>query len=230
MEGQAAVMKRIFISAAVLLTVFVHNSIAQTPYDSLYLTLPAYQQLTAQFESTQLHTVDIVMLGNSITYGGLWNDLLGRIGVVNRGIGGDNTVGMLHRLHSVYDLHPKICFIMAGINDIYADASVDVIFSNYRKIVDTLRSKQIIPVIQSTLFVNPKWKRAAEKNREVAALNARLKEYAAENSIDFIDLNAVLSQDDTLLGRFTTDGVHLTAEAYIRWRTLLEPVLKSHGL
>jgi lysophospholipase L1-like esterase len=223
-------MKISVIIAVLFLSAVVHRGDAQTPYDSLYLTIPAYQQLTAQFESTKLHSADIVMLGNSITYGGLWNDLLGKAGVVNRGIGGDNTVGMLHRLHSVYNLHPKICFIMAGINDIYADASVDVIFSNYRKIVDTLRSKQIIPVIQSTLFVNPKWKLASEKNREVAALNALLKDYAAKESIEFIDLNAVLSQDNTLLARFTTDGVHLTAEAYIRWRTLLEPVLKSHGL
>jgi lysophospholipase L1-like esterase len=203
---------------------------AQTPYDSLYLKSTTYINLTAQFEMSKIESTDVVMLGNSITFGGNWNDLLGREKVVNRGIGGDNTLGMLHRMHSVYNLHPKICFIMAGINDLYADASVETVLSNYIKIIDTLRLHNIVPIIQSTLYVNPKWKRSEEKNAEVLKLNMLLQKYAETHAIEFIDLNDALSSNHILQDQYTTDGVHLTPAAYEIWRSILLPILTRHGL
>ena len=203
---------------------------AQTPYDSLYLKSTVYKNLTAMFAISKTSSADIVFLGNSITYGGNWNELLGRDRVINRGIGGDNTVGMLHRMQYVYQLKPKLCFVMAGINDIYSDAPVETIFHNYAMIIDTLRVHSIIPIIQSTLHVNPKWKRTEEKNPEVAKLNSLLQVYAEKNEIDFIDVNAVLSLNGILRDEYTTDGVHLNASAYERWRELLFPILKKHGL
>ncbi len=213
------------------LTIFLSlTALSQSSYDSLYLQSSTYKNLTAQFELSQLQSADIVMLGNSITYGGQWNDLLGRTGIANRGIGGDNTLGMLHRMHSVYQLHPKVCFIMAGINDLYADISVERTFSQYIMIIDTLRAYNIIPIVQSTLYVNPKWKRAEEKNKEVALLNTFLLEYTSKNHIEFVDLNAAVSVNHELRNEFTTDGVHLTAAAYKIWRAMLEPLLKKFKL
>lgn len=212
------------------LALFSFPLFGQTPYDSLYLKNKVYQQQIALYESYKTTSADVVMLGNSITFGVNWNELLGRATIVNRGIGGDNTVGMLHRLQYVYNLHPKLCFIMTGVNDIYADASVDVIYKNYVAIIDSIRSKKIIPIIQSTLFVNPKWKRADEKNLLIAELDSLLKEYAQKNDIRFIDLNAILSDKGILKEEYTTDGVHLTALAYSKWREFLEPILKKYKL
>ena len=203
---------------------------SQTSYDSLYRKSTVYKNLTTLFSMSKTKSADIVFLGNSITFGGNWSELLGRERVVNRGIGGDNTVGMLNRMHFVYQLKPKICFLMAGINDLYADAPVETIFRNYTMIVDTLRLHKIIPIIQSTLHVNPKWKRTEEKNPEVKRLNQMLQEYAAQHSILFIDLNAVLSTNGVLRDEFTGDGVHLTPNAYGVWRDVLEPVIQKHGL
>lgn len=126
---------------------------------------------------------------------------------------------MLHRMRSVYRLKPnerlvapsrqrrELCFIMAGINDIYADAPVDTIFRKYTQLIDTLREHKIVPIIQSTLHVNPKWKRTEEKNPDVTRLNALLREYARSNSIEFIDLNTRLSTNAVLRDEYTTDGV-----------------------
>lgn len=202
----------------------------QTAYDSLYLKSAVYKNLVGQFALSRLLSADIVFLGNSITYGGNWSELLGRERIVNRGIGGDNTVGMLHRMQYVYQLKPKVCFIMAGINDLYADAPVHVILANYRRILDTLQLHTIAPVIQSTLHVSPKWKRSTEKNAQVAELNQQLQLLASQRNVPFIDVNAVLSKDGVLLDEHTTDGVHLTAAAYARWRDLLLPFLTSRGL
>lgn len=209
---------------------FSFSLLGQTTYDSLYLKSKVYQQQIELYDSYKTTSADVVMLGNSITFGVNWNELLGRSTIVNRGIGGDNTLGMLHRLKYVYNLHPKLCFIMAGVNDIYADAPVDLVYKNYLAIIDTIRSKKIIPIIQSTLFVNPKWKRSEEKNPLIAQLDSLLKNYARKNDILFIDLNSILSENGVLKTEYTTDGVHLTPAAYSKWRDILEPVLRKYKL
>lgn len=203
---------------------------AQTAYDSLYLKNPVYKNLTSLYDLSRIQHADIVFLGNSITYGGNWQELLGREGIVNRGIGSDNIPGMLRRLHQVTRLNPKLCFVMAGINDLYQDTPVDTVFNRYIQLIDSLRAYEIAPVIQSTLHVNPKWKRAVEKNPLVARLNSRLQHYALENSLNFVDLNAVLSMNGILKSEYTTDGVHLNADAYGAWRDLIEQVIKKYGL
>lgn len=219
-------MRRLLIFCAVAVT-----AAAQTvPYDSLYLKSTVYKNMTAFFSLSRRTSADVVFLGNSITAGADWSDLLGRERIVNRGIPGDNTLGMLHRLISVTSLHPKVCFLMAGINDLYADAPVETIMKNYAAIVDSLRSAKITVIIQSTLHVNPKWKRTEEKNPLVAQLNSRLKEYAQRNGLLFVDVNAVLSTNGVLNDEYTSDGVHLTPAAYARWRDLLLPVLQQFGL
>lgn len=62
---------------------------------------PRYLDRKALFE--RLDCKDkIVFIGDSITDGGEWNELLGRNDVVNRGIIGDTTNGVLNRLGSLY--------------------------------------------------------------------------------------------------------------------------------
>jgi len=217
--------------ALILFTVFLFSySGAQTAYDSLYRKSTYYKNLSAHFALSRMQTAEIVFLGNSITQAGNWSELLGRERVINRGIGGDNIPGMLNRLHQVYSLKPKICFVMAGINDLYTDAPVEEVFLRYMQLIDSLRAYKIIPVIQSTLHVNPKWKRAAEKNAEVATLNEMIERYAGDISVPYIDLNALLSENGVLQEQFTTDGIHLTAPAYGVWRDALEPLLRLYGL
>ncbi len=203
---------------------------AQTAYDSLYLKNPVYKNLTALYDLSKVQQANIVFLGNSITFGGNWSELLGREGIVNRGIGSDNIPGMLRRLHQVTRLNPKFCFIMAGINDLYQDTPVDTVFNRYIQLIDSLRAYGIAAVIQSTLHVNPRWKRADIKNPEVAKLNVQLEKYAREQSVIFLDLNSVLSENDILRNEYTTDGVHLTAAAYQVWQDRVESVLQKKGM
>jgi lysophospholipase L1-like esterase len=172
----------------------------------------------------------IVMLGNSITYGVNWVELMGRQNIANRGISADNTCGMLNRMDYVYSLKPKICCVMAGINDIYAGVPIDTIFSNYKKIIAGLREHQVVPVIQSTLYVNAKWKKADQNNPLVTQLNDLLKKFAVDQKIDFLDINKHIASEQSLRDECTYDGIHLTAAGYSPWRTELEQVFKKNGL
>lgn len=218
--------KALFLASIVTVSI----AVSQTAYDSFYLKNPTYKNLTALYELSKIEHADIVFLGNSITYGGNWAELLGRERVVNRGIGSDNLPGMLQRLHQVYRLQPKLCFIMAGINDIYDGIAVDTIFVRYVQVIDSLQRHKITPIVQSTLHVNPKWQRAKMKNADVAKLNQLLQQHCKQRGILYVDLNTFLSPHGVLKNEYTTDGVHLTAEAYAVWRDVIEPLIETYGL
>jgi lysophospholipase L1-like esterase len=201
------------------------SQIGSAQYDTLHLRNRVYHLQRQLHQAYKTHDASIVMLGNSITYGANWSELLGRPDVVNRGIGGDNTYGFLARLDDVVRLKPKYCFVMGGINDIFSDIPLDSVMANYRKILNVLTDEGIVPVVQSTLYVSPKWKRASEKNPDVTTLNTFLRSYCAQQQIEYIDLNAVLSKGEVLKDDYTFDGVHLTAAAYILWSAEIERVL-----
>jgi lysophospholipase L1-like esterase len=220
---------RILTFLFILSILFTHSLSAQG-YDTLYLKNKTYQHLMGMYALYETKHADVVMFGNSITFGANWAELMSRSGIVNRGIGGDNTYGYLSRLNQVYALHPKLCCIMGGINDMYAGIPTDSVFTNYCKILDTLCAHHIVPVIQSTLYVAAKYKNAVERNTQVTRLNMLLKEYAANNNIRFLDLNKLLSTGELLQDEMTGDGVHLTAPAYHIWKDALEIVLREYGL
>ena len=224
-------IKSLKTAGLILMSVgFAAACFGQSGSDTLYRMNRNYAIQTQLYDLYRTEKADVVMLGNSITFGVNWNELMGRTAIVNRGIGSDITYGFLQRMEYVYKLHPKMCCVMGGINDIYVEISVERIFENYITIIEGLRKHSIIPVIQSTLLVSPKWKKSVERNREVEKLDSLLADYADKNSIEFLNLNAVMSKDHQLRDELTTDGVHLTAMGYALWRTELEAIFRKHGI
>ena len=195
-----------------------------------YRNNPNYNHQLSLYDIYKTESADVIMLGNSITYGVNWNELVGRDGIVNRGIGSDIVEGFLNRLKYVIKLHPKLCFIMGGINDIYNDTPVDLNFQHYKKIIEILKENNITPIVQSTLYVSIKWHGYEDKNPEVRKLNELLYEYSKENEVDFIDLNLRISRDGILIEKYTHDGVHLNAEGYKIWGKEVDNVLKKYGI
>ncbi|MFC1754721.1 GDSL-type esterase/lipase family protein [Thermoproteota archaeon] len=184
-----------------------------------------YKAQTSLYELYAVRDVKIVMAGDSITYGVSWNDLLGRSDVANRGIGGDISEGLLHRLKYIYALKPRVCFIMMGVNDLQKDMPVEDVFNNYQEIIKGLIENNIIPIVQSTLYTEyPKL------NTKIKRLNGLLKKYSSENSIEYVDLNEVLASGDKLIEDYTYDGVHLLGSGYDKWRQRISIVLKKHNL
>ncbi|MEA1936765.1 MAG: GDSL-type esterase/lipase family protein [Patescibacteria group bacterium] len=168
----------------------------------------------------------IVMLGDSITNGCNWNELLKRSDMINRGIGGDTTYGIFQRLDTINPGSIKKAFIMAGINDISKYQNVQDIFYRYVKIISYMKQNNIQPYIQSTLFVGAKRKEFKEWNLKVSKLNTLLEKFSVENNIEYIDLNLKLSQDNLLLEEYHNgDGVHLSEKGYIVWKNILNKYL-----
>lgn len=164
----------------------------------------------------------IVMLGDSITEQGNWNELLNRNNILNRGISGDTTTGVLQRMEYLGS-EPKICFLMIGINDLASQETIENIFNNYLKIVTILQSKNITPIIQSTLLTN---NQPDIDNEKVNLLNKKIKEFCKTKNINFIDLNKKLAPNGVLLKEYTTDGIHLNTQAYVVWKNELSTYIK----
>lgn len=222
---------------------FVFTSLslfAQSKVDSTksFNLNPNYQLQIGLQSISKIKQADIVMLGNSITHGCNWNEVLGRNNVVERGIPSDNTEGMLNRLNSIIKLNPKLVFILAGVNDIYSGLSAEIVFTNYVKIISELRKKKIVPVVQSCIYAGEYWGKDwnltrefnLQKNNEIEKLNFMLKDYCAKNNLEFIDLNSKLSANKFLLPEATYDYLHLNYRGYKIWSAEIEKILIKYGL
>ena len=199
-------MKKIFI---ILLTAMVMLN-AWTIQDD-----PYYKHKKSQFQMLSQNTkYTTVMLGDSITDEGQWDELLDNPFVQNRGISGDTTDGVLERLDSI-NKSIKQVFIMIGVNDIMRGKEVDEVYSNYLKIIKFFQDRNIKVYIQSTLFIGER--RAENFNIKVEDLDKRLEKYASENSITFINLNPILAPNKILKKEFTFDDLHLNGTAYKLW-------------
>ena len=158
----------------------------------------------------------IVMIGDSITDGAEWYELLKNNEVQNRGIGGDTTKGILDRLDTI-NKSIKKAFIMIGINDIYRYETTDEIYENYLKIIDNLEKKGIKVYIQSVLYVEKNYLKSKYANEEVFKLNNKLKKLSEHKELTFIDLNSILAPNSYLESIYTDDGIHLNPKAHILW-------------
>ena len=176
---------------------------------------PYYKHKKSQFQMLSQNTkYTTVMLGDSITDEGQWDELLDNPLVQNRGISGDTTDGVLERLDSI-NKNIKQVFIMIGVNDIMRGKEVDEVYSNYLKIIKFFQDRNIKVYIQSTLFIGER--RAENFNIKVENLDKRLEKYAKENNITFINLNPIFAPNKVLKKEFTFDDLHLNGTAYKLW-------------
>lgn len=175
--------------------------------------------------------VKIVMLGDSRLYKIHWDELLNRGDIANRGIGLDDTEGYLHRLQYVFNGHPAICFIEGGVNDIQRHIPEDSTLSNLKRLVDTFRSAHITPVLHTVLPVTKKFLNAGRVNQKVQSLNIRIRQLAADEGVDCIDLCPLLAPQQYLsAGNAQADGIHLTAKCYLVWKDAIEKLLREKSI
>lgn len=182
-----------------------------------------HEVMLARFESQPVVKGRIMFLGDSITQGGRWDRLLGDSTVVNRGIGGDITFGLLARLDDVIRREPSKLFLLIGINDIGKDIPEAVIADNVRQIIERVQrespSTQIY--LQSVLPVNPAYPgfpQHYDKEQRVVRLNKLLRDVAIRTDCRYINLFAVfMDAQERLDASLTADGLHLNEQGYAVW-------------
>lgn len=187
-----------------------------------------YRERQEAFGKMPAQKKAIVFLGNSITEAGKWSDVLPGKPVINRGISGDNTFGVLARLPQLLAHKPAKIFLLIGVNDLKREVPVPVIIENYKRMVTIIRreSPRTKIYLQSVLPVNNSILIEAFNkvtNADVKKLNDALQQIAKENGAVYVDLHAVFADNEGQLKKADTpDGLHLKISAYKAWAAYLK--------
>ena len=177
----------------------------------------------AQFAREPIVPGRIIFLGDSITEMGDWEKVLNDSTVINRGVGGDITRGVLRRLKDITSRSPSRVFILLGINDIGKGIPDGVIADNYLKIIREIHNKcpKTVIYVQSVLPVNPELPHFPwhyHKQEHILALNKLLASHAKEGVYKYVDIFPLFVDGKGLLGsQYTYDGLHLRQSAYPIW-------------
>lgn len=163
------------------------------------------------------------MLGDSLTDWGNWSEVLPGLNLINRGIAGDTSAGVLARVTEIIEHKPKVVVLMIGVNDILQGASSAAVAENIRKIVHTFRENRIRVVLESVVLMSSGAGFGA--NPHIERVNILLRDVARDEAAEFLDLNVVLAPDGALHAEFTRDGLHLAGRAYKLWAECLRPLL-----
>ena len=212
--------------SVVRLRSLVANAVAASicPIPRVY-TDHYYKRFLQFMDEPAITSKDIVMLGNSLTEGGGdWSARLGKKNVRNRGIIGDEVMGIYDRLHQILPGHPAKLFLLIGVNDISHNLTPDSIVSMIRMTVERIRkeSPDTKLYLQSLLPFNEsfgRYKSLTGKTDMVPEVNLRLEALAKEKNIAYINLFPLFTEKGTnvLRSELTGDGLHLNEDGYKIW-------------
>ena len=173
-----------------------------------------------------MDSVSIVMLGNSITHAGNWQDLLNRDDVFNGGKPGWTSQQLSWVIKNFIAPHrPRLCFFKAGINDYTLGIGTSRIADNMQMILDSISGLGTVPVFTTTLYQRGN----TFRNRQIDSLNAQMEAFCTERGYDFLDLRPFLCEDGDIRPEFVqADNTHLTPKAYPVWADALKPVIAKY--
>ena len=214
-------MKKFLIMMVAVMSVL--GALAQANQDVYYV------RRATLFDLLPVGKKDIIMLGNSLTDGAEWNELLHNRHVKNRGIVGDIVQGMYERMEPILKGQPKKIFIMGGVNDISHDVSGDSIARAIERLIVLIktRSPRTKIYLQSMLPFNNDvrlWKLLKDREHVVVEGNCALEQVARRQRVTWIDLYPLfVDADGKLKAEYTNDGLHLLGPAYLIWRDAIKP-------
>ena len=185
---------------------------------------------SAQFERLDplSRGMRVVYLGDSLTEWMAVNELLSVEGgaLLNRGIPGDTSAGLLARLGRSFPTGVALCFLMIGRNDLGSGAgaapTADRIAAIARVLTETHRAGHV--VVESVLpFAGP-------HASEAPVLNERLRQGVAAQpaTLSFLDLYPSFLRDGRRDASLYADNTHLNLRGIeLRLRLELEHAARS---
>jgi acyl-CoA thioesterase I len=191
--------------------------------------LAKYRDADASLPSVQPDETRVVFMGDSITEG--WGmkatatspargEFFPGKPYINRGISGQTTPQMLVRFRQdVILLKPKVVLLLAGTNDIAENTgkeSLEEIEGNIASMAEIARANGIRMVLCSVLPASEfSWHKGLDPAPKIKALNAWLQNYAAKNSLVYVDYYTPMANGEGgLKAELSPDGVHPNKAGY----------------
>jgi lysophospholipase L1-like esterase len=195
----------------------------------------------------------IVLIGASYAKG--WSlDEIDDMRFINKGISGEQSFEMLSRFdEDVILVKPKKVIIWGFINDIFRsdrqniDASLERVKTSFEKMVKLSKDNEIIPILATEVTIRPKdsWKESLAGwiggllgkqsyqdyvNQHVMDVNQWIRDYAEQNDLLLLDLQAVISDENGRREKeyAVKDGSHISQKGYEKLTEYAQGVLKQY--
>ena len=132
--------------------------------------------------------------------------------IVNRGINGDSTDGMIARFPWIVEAEkPTHVIIWGGINDMSSGSSLEKIMENLSRLYEFTTELGALPIACSLTGIGG----PSRANDAIRTLNQRILHHCKENNIIFADLYAAtIGSKGSLNQKYSNDGVHLSDLGY----------------
>lgn len=214
----------------------VSTASAQTADDPMrtdWANLAKYRDANAALPPPAAGEDRVVFIGNSITES--WTPYFPSMfpgkPYIDRGISGQTTPQMLVRFRAdVIALHPRVVVILGGTNDIAGNtgpSTLEMIEDNLASMAELARANGIAVVMSSVLPVRDyPWKRGLQPAQKIMALNAWMKDYAANHGDIYLDYHSAMSDPDGgMRTELSPDGVHPNEAGYRIMARLVEQAI-----
>ena len=155
----------------------------------------------------------LLLLGDSLTEAGPWEEAFPEIDVLNAGVAGDTTADVAARLDGVVAGRPSTVVVMAGTNE-SRRATVEQVVRGLEDILFQLRHE--LP--DARLIVCSVLPRERERADWIREVNIHVRQFAPTVKAEFLDLWPVFAEEDgELRADFTPDRLPLTDAGYAAW-------------
>ncbi len=235
--------KKIFITSFIILSfvlnlfLFISNDYPARIYNKFFLkasppqNYPTYwMDRNNTFNNELINPESIVFVGDSHIQLFETESYFPNSKTVNRGILGDDIIGLTNRIESILLKNPKLLVLEIGTNDLN-DHSSSEIFELYKKLLSTIQLKKI-KVIVTALFPlaennyltlrERQLQECEELNIRIEKINKSLLNFCAKNNIKFVNINPEFFNNKSGLVHFlNNDGLHLNKKGYQLWASAL---------
>ncbi len=140
--------------------------------------------------------------------------------IINEGIAGDTTYGVLERLEGTISAPVDMIFLMIGINDVFNGFHKDDIIENQELIIEHILThvNETRVVVQSLLPVNESMMGSpGYLNQVIRYINKELRSHCYARKLTYLDLYPAFLEGKEMKREYTTDGGHLSEDGYRLW-------------
>jgi lysophospholipase L1-like esterase len=151
---------------------------------------------------------------------------------LNQSISGETALGLQKRLAVFDQTKPQRIFVMIGINDLQRGSGDQELLDTYWQIIMNLQQthpgvmivvQSILPHAGASTTAESREQLLAVPNNRIYKLNQQLAAIAQEAGVEYLDLYPLFVDSEGFLRpEFTTDGLHLSPQGYLMWRSALQ--------
>lgn len=222
---------KIRLSVTALLFLFASVIQAETTKPNLW------EEAIAQFEQQDREQFPP---GNAILFVGsssikMWKTLaedFAPLTVINRGFGGSRIEDSIHFADRIIiPYRPSAIVLYAGDNDIAAGKTPETVFRDFRRFTEVVRAGlPQTPVLFLSIKPSPsRW----TMWRDMKKANGLIEQYSrSREGIEFIDVSTPMLDENGVVRPelFLDDKLHINADGYRLWTTIIRPRLDALSL